>query len=68
MSDKLKVEEVYELSKTLFDSSVVMRRLDDNAADVLIKMSSDVLDLIDNTRFNEEEITEINELVKELDA
>lgn len=61
------VEEVYELSKMLHDSYHIMKKIDIEAAMVLINMASNVMDLIDNTRFTKEESTDIDRIVEELD-
>jgi hypothetical protein len=62
----LTTDEAYELAKHLHDASLLMKKLDDSHASILIDMASDVLDLIDNTRFNKEESKEIDDIVKEL--
>jgi hypothetical protein len=63
---KIKAQEAYELAKHLHDASILMNKLDDSHAHILIKMASDVLDLLDNTRFTKEESAEIDDIVKEL--
>lgn len=63
---KIEVNEVYELAKHLHDASLLMGKVDDGHATILIQMASDVLDLLDNTRFSKEESSEIDDIVKEL--
>lgn len=60
------VKEVYELAKHLHDASLIMKKIDDAHAVILIQMASDVLDMINNTRFTQEESDDIDGLVKEL--
>ena len=62
----LSVDEVYQLAKNLHDASLLMKRLDDGNANLLITMASDVLDLIDDTRFTKEESEDIDKIVEEL--
>jgi hypothetical protein len=62
----LKYEEVYELAKHLHDASILMKKMDEAHAKILIDMASNVLDMIDNTRFTKEESAEIDQIVEEL--
>ena len=66
--EELSVEEVYELSKMLYDAGILMDRLDKNTSSILMQIASDTLDLVNNTRFMKDEIDEIDNLVEELDA
>lgn len=63
---KIEVNEVYKLARNLHDASLLMKKIDDTHARILIQMASDVLDLLDNTRFSKEESEEIDDIVKEL--
>ena len=62
----VQVIEIYELAKHLHDAALLMKKIDDSHATILIQMASDVLDIINNTRFSEEELDEIDDIVKEL--
>lgn len=62
----LNYEEVYELAKHLHDAALLMKKMDEAHAKILIDMSSNVLDLIDNTRFTKEESDDIDRIVEEL--
>jgi hypothetical protein len=63
---KIEVNEVYELAKHLHDASLLMKKLDDAHAHILINMASDVMDMINSNRFSPEESVEIDDIVKEL--
>ncbi len=60
-------EEIYELSKKLYESYNIMKKIDDEAAKMLIQMSSDTLDLLEDSRFTKEQSEEIDRIVEELD-
>lgn len=62
----IEAKEVYELAKHLHDAALIMKKLDDAHANILIQMASDVMDLLDNTRFSKEESESIDDIVKEL--
>ena len=62
----LKYDEIYVLAKHLHDASLLMKQLDETHAKVLIDMASNVLDLIDDTRFTKDESEEIDSIVEEL--
>lgn len=66
--EELTADEIYELSKKLYEVGVMMKRLDETTSDLLINIASDTLDLINNSRFDKEESSDIDEIVKELDA
>ena len=62
----ISAKDAYELAKHLHDAALLMKTIDDSHAQILIQMSSDVLDLLNNTRFTKEESEDIDDIVKEL--